>query len=72
MPWLFRLRRWLALQPTALLRQVDDAVSETLRDAVGENTRIKADNIRCYEARVQGMIDELFLRMGEGRAHNDS
>ncbi len=50
----------------------DDAEGEHLRAAVREHTRIKLDNARCYEARVQGMIDELFLRMGESHAPHDS
>ena len=71
MAWFPLLRRCLAARPPRLA-PVDDAIGETLRDAVREHTRVKADNARCYEARVQAMMTELFLRMGEGHARFDS
>ncbi len=50
---------------------VDEAEAENLRAAVREHTRVKADSTRFYERRVQTMIDELFLRMGESHASQD-
>lgn len=43
-------------------RQVEqaDPLGEDLRAAVAEHARLEADNIRCHESRVQGLMDEIF------------
>jgi hypothetical protein len=65
------LRRWFAGEPPRSTPNPDDAVGADLRAAVSENARVRADSIRCYEARVQSMIAELFLRMGDVHARHD-
>ncbi len=71
MPWHDLLRLWFPAKPPPPLASADEAEGEHLRAAVREHARVKADNTRCYEARVQSMIEELFLRMGEGHARHD-
>ena len=71
MPWHDLIRRWFFAKPAPAQAFPDESVGEHLRAAVREHARVKADNTRCYEARVQTMIDELFLRMGEGHARHD-
>ena len=72
MLWPVPLRHWFGEAPQASVKTVDDVVGDRLRAVVSEHTRAKADATRCYQARVQSMIGELFVRMGESHAHHDS
>ena len=71
MLWPAPLQHWFGdgRQPAPI--KPDDALGDHLRAAVREHTRVKADNVRCYEARVQSMIGELFARMGESHVRHD-
>ncbi|WP_158810130.1 hypothetical protein [Beijerinckia sp. L45] len=71
MLWPVPLRHWFGEAPQARTTTIDDVVGDRLRAVVSEHTRVKADAIRCYEARVQSMIGELFARMGESHARHD-
>jgi hypothetical protein len=64
MLWPTSLRHWFGDAPPAPVKTVDDVVGDHLRAAVTEHTRVKADAIRCHEARVQSMIADLFVRVG--------
>ena len=70
MPWSLHLPAWLIHKPAAPLPKPLDPITERLHAVVDEHARVKADNTRSYEARVQSMMDDLFLRMEEGHARN--
>ena len=71
MPWPAPLRHWFGDPPQVPAKTVDDVVGDHLRAVVSEHTRVKADASLCYEARVQSMIADLFVRMGESHVRHD-
>jgi hypothetical protein len=54
------LQNWLGSQISDCAVELSDPVGDHLRAAVTEYARVKADCIRGYEVRVQGIIDGLF------------
>jgi len=51
---------WLGSHASDRTIEIPDPVGDHLRAAVTEYARVKADCIRSYEARVQGIIDDFF------------
>jgi hypothetical protein len=60
-----RIAHWFGYERPSPRHERDDPIGDNLRAAVEANARAKMHNTRSYEARVQSMIDELFLRMKE-------
>jgi len=54
---------WLGSQLSSFPTESPDPVGDRLRAAIAENARVKADCVRCHEARVQGIMEELFASM---------
>ena len=64
-----KIHRWFEAQPKSLAPPRADPIGEQVRAAVTAQTRAKVDASRCYEARIQAMVDDLFLKMRKPSPH---
>jgi hypothetical protein len=64
---------FLRHSPKACPAPVDtaDPIGDHLRAVVNAHAQAKANHIRSYETRVQGMIEDLFFRMDERHARHN-
>ncbi len=71
MPWPVALSRARVEPAVVATIRAPDPIGERLRAVVSDYARAKADAVRSHEARVQGMIDALFLTFEDARARGD-
>ena len=58
--WPIHRRDWRAARQLERMVEPADPLGDDLSAAVAEHARLEADNIRFYESRVQGLMDEIF------------